>query len=208
MYRFNSHVWRPFKNRSRIDPRGREAAEQIKRCAPETKGQYPFQAADIARWLDHARPTRIVELGAGQTTPFFAYWAQDHDAEFVSFEQDERWKRLVEGACPARIVLSEVIVADDVRYAEPIPDCDFLYVDGPASPPGRKPVCRDAIDLLDRCRPAVVMFEGRTKSVDAFRDRAEGYRFFPEFIWAHQRRDWANCLAFRRHSVFLREDAN
>lgn len=230
LYRFNYRIWRPVMRVlaglwiSCYAPPVMPAVLNMRREAGVKKRDHPYQGVALLRWLERLKPGNILELGAGQSTPFIAaYLGRNPEAQFMSIEGVQSWQRRSNDAawkvfsrCQP-VQLAEVKRIGDwaARYEVDIDSAvDFIYVDGPTIRPSSKThmpagkgVKLDVARALEQgCRPRAIMVEGGTDTVDYLLSMPEikEYRFYPEFIWAHQHRDWWQCLRFRRHSLFLR----
>ena len=225
LYRFNRAVYRRIRNVldrffvRRYDHKIIDAYLGIRKQSGTSRADHPYQGADILRVLERLRPRSIIELGSGQSTPFFCAYARRHDARFTSFDQSPFWQRIV-NECTRTVADTEPVVLTKTketpglggRYVRDIEvDTEFVYVDGPTvkmktSMPAGKAVNLDVSDLLDRGgRPLAIMVEGRTDTVDYLKKNSaiQDYDFLPEFIYAHRKRGWRQALNFRRHSVFV-----
>lgn len=223
LYRFNYGVYRPFRNWwdrfyvDRYNPKIMPAVLAIRRKAGVSKQDHPQQGAEFLRLLEKLKPKKIFELGSGQSSPFFAAYAEKHGAEYTSFEQLADWGRLSQEACeeigaknPIHVCKTRKVGEKGLRYDRDIaPDAEFVYLDGPTvrlEKPGVKGIKMDAFEHLERGgRPLAILFEGGTHSVDKLLSHPDvgAYDFYPEFIHAWRKGHWLKALRFRRHSIFI-----
>lgn len=214
--------WRARRWLARYDPRLPGCWEAFKkRVEGKVYAFHPERARLILTMLERHRPKRVLELGAGTSTAWFAAYARKHAATVVSVDQHEGWlNAAVETARPigpVQPVLAGVEIEPGLggRYAIDLPEADFIYIDGPwvnvkTDMPRGKGVNLDVPRLLrGGRRPAVIMLDGRTDTVDYM--RREGlvadYDFYPEFVYCQTKGDWLGALSFRRQSIFVLREA-
>jgi hypothetical protein len=204
---------------AQYEPRLEECWREFKRISGQDFPFHPERARLIIQELERSRPRRILELGSGTSTAWFASHARRHGATLVSVDQHQGWLDAamqsaslvgpVEGIC-APVQIEPGLGG---RYATELPDADFVYIDGPMLTldlPGGQGVNLDVPDMLRRGRrPAVIVVDSRTDTVDYLRDEGlvRDYEFEPEFKYCLAKGDWLGALRFRRQSVFRRRGA-
>lgn len=206
-----SLVWRSYSLAARVArPIAVRGVARFDRRLPAPG--LPLKARAVIRLLERHRPRFVVELGAGQSTGWFAAYAAKSGARVLSFDQNAEW--LGDTLAAARqlgpvkgIVSAKIEHAAGARYTGEIPlEADFVFIDGPWA--AKHVPCIDILNLFARGgRPKVICVDGRVATVDAIRNAdlalGLGYRFRPEFIYCVRKRAWLAALAVNGQSTFI-----
>jgi hypothetical protein len=211
-----NHVSR--RRLTRRFPRLAEALDELARQSRSPHKDVWSKVGDLVAHLDAARPREIVELGAGRSTLAISFWAAETGALFQSLDQSVEWRDAANTVLQDTLGIRPVVhsplrlTPSGGHYADqPPPTTDFFYVDGPHVPIRARlptytggPVCADLPMALARgLRPAVILIDGRTDTVDAIRGCAIGYRMQASYAWAKERRH-ADVRHARRHTQFAK----
>ena len=107
-------IWRRFK--------ALDGSEQI---------SSPFALAGLSWWLDHRRPSLVLEIGGGigAASELLRRWAENRPCQIIVVEDDpwclEQWRRNLPPSLEVRLAV-----------APPPWTWDFVVLDGPQVPPG------------------------------------------------------------------------
>lgn len=181
---------------------------------------YRLRFLEIDRMLRIYDVKSVREMGSGRTTFFFNLYP---GLDVVSYEQDVRWRDIVQSFYKESALVPPRIFGGDVesyknggRFVS-LEDrkCDLLYIDGPYVNRGSgklpthtgKPVYYDFERVLEAGLPKIIMVEGRTDTVDALLSSpfAADYEFHGELTWALERKRYLHALRLSRHSIFIRK---
>lgn len=181
---------------------------------------YRLRMQEIDQMLRRYGVKSVREMGSGRTTFFFHLFPE---LDFVSYEQDERWREILlayyaeSDLPPPRIVSSDVeSYKNGARFVSLVDaQCDLLYIDGPYVNPSAgklpthtgKPAYYDFERVLEAGLPKIIMVEGRTDTVDALLKSpfAADYDFCGELTWALERNRYLHALRLSCHSIFIRK---
>ena len=179
---------------------------------------YNLRLMEIDREVVKNKVTKIIEMGTGRTTFFFANY---QGVSVTCYEQDKEWEDIVTkglkaaSTTPPQIVVSEVSpYRTGGRFDGVVPEeCDLLYIDGPYiynngktfdTFTGKASYHDFETFFANGMFPKVIMIEGRTDTADAILQcsAAQKYNFIPEFQYAIQRGNVIGALKLSRHSIF------
>jgi hypothetical protein len=157
-----------------------------------------YQLAELQTWCEQRQPRVILELGSGWSTFVLSRYAAEFGARLVTVEENAEWAQV-------EWFISPTVVKDTVRYQSlpELAEIDLLYVDGPASDFGGRPIPGDDANILAaRCLVKHVLFDIRRSSVDLFRE-VPGYHFEPGGTYPWAKPEYLRPR--RHHSWFWRK---
>lgn len=184
--------------------------------------EYKLRFREIHQTIQRYHVKTIIEIGSGRST--YILNSYDH-VKVVSYEQDMRWKSLLEKLFerykhPHPTIRHQPVIRykNGGKFEKILEqECDMLYIDGPyVAKDGGKPfetytgkaAYYDFETLMQNgIFPKVVMIEGRIDTTDAIRQSAfaDRYRFLGCFPWAMRKKNYFHAIALRRHSFFVRK---
>jgi len=191
------------------------AFDEIERATGKT-GPYVAKCWELLQLLQTHRAKFLAEMGSGRTSLLFAAYASKHGARYISYEQDPRWRDLI-NELTARLCRSTPVELMEVeplpqggRYRCGIPpEVDFIYVDAPHVPGRSFPTFTGKAAYMDvplllasGQRPRVIVVDGRTDTVDEIM-KFDGYEFAGSWDWARERAIVSHAMRPMRHSVFI-----
>lgn len=155
-------------------------------------GIYPDTALLYYFLIKEFNLKKVIEIGSGISTLFFAQSCKLLDANFISFEEKEQYKKITHNllarySFPSTLVLDYALFDDDL-----LKDCDLIFLDGSVK-------ARQDFLLDNKCKdiPIVAVDDFEVLSTECFSFMEINNR---PFFYVHNGSGRGSRLQFLNHT--------